>query len=328
MSRILITGAAGFVGCHLSARLADNPGNSLLLLDNYSRGRKDEDFEALLARPNVSFQQADLTDARSLLSLPRDFDFIYHLAAIVGVRRVQENPDLVLSVNALSTINIFEFARSVPGLKRILFTSTSEIYAGTLKHFGIPVPTDEKVPLCVDDITSERSTYALSKMYGEATAFAYAGKYNVPVTLVRYHNVYGPRMGFLHVVPEMFVKIAASASIKVASPGQTRAFCYVDDAVQATIRSCESESTRKQIVNIGNSGEEITIRDLVRRIAKTAGKEVVIEELPDTPGSPARRCPDISKLKKLTGFEPAVALDEGLRRTYEWYKPRLQQRHE
>jgi nucleoside-diphosphate-sugar epimerase len=135
-------------------------------------------------------------------------------------------------------------------------------------------------------------------------------------------------MGFLHVVPEMFIKIRDNDTIDVASPTHTRAFCYIDDAVQSTILVTEHVQTQGEIINIGNQEQEITIRDLVQTIAKVMGKSISLNELPDTPGSPARRCPDTSKIKSLTGFVPQVALEEGITRMYAWYKDKLDSRHE
>ena len=166
--------------------------------------------------------------------LPRDIDIVFHGAAILGVQQVLDAPDRVLEINAASTLNVFNFARQLTGLKRVVFASTSEVYAGTLKHFGIPFPTPESVPICVDDLRLARTSYALSKVYGEAVAFAWRKSHDLPVTVVRYHNVYGPRMGFRHVVPQTFVKIAQSTqSVDVPSAHHTRAFCYVEDAVEA-----------------------------------------------------------------------------------------------
>lgn len=345
MSKILITGGAGFIGQAITRTLSDNAQNTITLVDNFARGRVDADLQSVLDRPNVHFIEGDVTDAAFFATLPTDFDYIYHLAAVIGVRNVMEKPDKVLYVNAISTLYLFEYAKRLPNLKRVLFSSTSEIYAGTLKHFGIAVPTPETEHLTLDDITSPRTTYMLSKMYGESICFNYGRLYNIPFTVVRYHNVYGPRMGYLHVLPEMFIKIrdksaaatnatnAANAVIEnavidVASPTHTRAFCYIDDAVQSTILVTEHPATQGEIINIGNSEQEITIRDLVTTVAKVMGKPITLNELPDTPGSPARRCPDTSKIKALTGFVPTIGLEEGITRMYAWYKDRLDSRHE
>jgi UDP-glucose 4-epimerase len=319
-----LTGAAGFIGGSLASRLIDLPETRLILTDKLNPDQGDEYFRTLISRPNVTFVQADLTMPECLDDLPRDIDIVFHGAAILGVRQVLDAPDRVLEINAASTLNVFNFARQLTGLKRVVFASTSEVYAGTLKHFGIPFPTPESVPICVDDIRLARTSYALSKVYGEAVAFAWRKSHDLPVTVVRYHNVYGPRMGFRHVVPETFVKIARSTqSVDVPSARHTRAFCYVEDAVEATIRCWESKRAEGEIVNIGSSSEEISIRGLVEKIASTMGRDISIREMPETAGSPARRCPDTSNLERLTGFSARVSLDEGLRRTYAWYRERL-----
>jgi nucleoside-diphosphate-sugar epimerase len=217
----------------------------------------DFEFKELLSHDRVFFIEADLTKKDVFETLPKDIQYIYHLAAVIGVQNVMENPDKVLYVNAISTLNLIEYAKELQFLKKFLFSSTSEIYAGTLKHFGIEVPTDETVQLTLDDIKSPRTTYMLSKMYGESILFNYGEKYDIPFSIVRYHNVYGPRMGFLHVVPEMFIKIMKQDVVEVASPEHTRAMCYVDDAVEMTILVCESLDTKSEILNIGNPKQEI-----------------------------------------------------------------------
>jgi UDP-glucose 4-epimerase len=334
LAHILITGGAGFIGCAIATKLAQNPENSLTLLDNLSRGRADADFAELLARPNVHFVQGDITLPETFEKLEKNFEYIYHLAAVIGVRNVLENPDKVLFVNATSTLYLYEWAKSLPNLKRILFSSTSEIYAGTLKHFPatFPVPTPETVPLTLDDITSERTTYMLSKMYGESIAFNYGRKYGIPTTIVRYHNVFGPRMGFLHVVPEMFIKIReasrSNTALEVFSPTHTRAFCFIEDAVESTILVTEHAATKNEIINIGNQEQEVSIKELVLTIAQALGCEITLSEQPDTPGSPTRRCPDMSKLKAMTGFVPRVSLADGIARTFAWYEDKLDARHE
>jgi len=328
MSKILVTGGAGFVGFFLIKKLLEDKENEIVLIDNLARGRMDEEFNSLLKNDNIKFIQGDLTDTNLYAKLDEDFNYIYHLAAVIGVKNVMENPDKVLYVNAISTLNLVEFAKNMKSLKKILFSSTSEIYAGTLKHFGINVPTDESVQLTLDDIQSPRTTYMLSKMYGESILFNYGKKYNIPFSIVRFHNVYGPRMGFLHVIPEMFIKVTNQNVVEVASPSHTRAMCFVDDAVEMTIRTCESDKTNKEILNIGNQNEEISIIDLVKTISKVLDKKIIIKELENTPGSPARRCPDISKIINLTGYTPIVNLEEGIKRTFEWYKNKLDNKYE
>ena len=207
MSKILVLGGAGFIGYHLIKALIQDRDNKIHVVDNLSRGRMDADFKELLKNPKIDFIQADLTDPHAFSHLESDYDFIYHLAAIIGVKNVINNPDRVLYVNTVSTLNLFEWLKNNHEKpERVLYSSTSEVYAGTMRHYGVPVPTDEEVNLTVEDIKSPRTTYALSKMIGESACFSYYKKYNIPITIVRYHNVYGPRMGYAHVIPEIMIR--------------------------------------------------------------------------------------------------------------------------
>jgi nucleoside-diphosphate-sugar epimerase len=307
----------------LSRKLAKDSANTITIVDNLARGFVDDDFQEFLLGPNVNFVKADLTDGNTFRALDIDYDYIYHLAGIVGVENVVNNPDEVLRANALSTLNLLDCAKNMKGLKKFLFSSTSEVYAGTLKHYTMEIPTDESVVLTLDDISSARTTYALSKIYGESSTLIYGEKHSIPVSIVRYHNIYGPRMGFAHVIPEMFVKINSSEVVDVYSPYHTRAFCYIDDAVEFTVRVALSAEIDRQILHIGNSDEEIGVRELVLKIASIMGRDITIRECPDTPGSPIRRCPDISKAVKYTGYRPSFCLEDGLRKTFEWYRGRL-----
>lgn len=324
--KILVTGGAGFIGYVLCSKLSD--GNDICIVDNLDRGRADDDFEGLISKPNVTFINLDLTQPEEIKQLDTGFDYIYHLAAVVGVRNVSENPDKVLRINTLSLLNILDFAGKVENLKKFFFSSTSEVYAGTQRHFGIDVPTEEDIPLTIADIKSTRSTYMLTKIFGEASCFNFGKKFNIPFTIGRYHNVYGPRMGFLHVVPETFIKIYRDTDVKVASPGHTRAMCYVDDAVNMTIRACEKEDLNGEVVNIGNSSEEISMKALTEITAEVMGREINIIELGDTPGSPVRRCPKTDKIESYTGYKAQTSLRTGIIKTFEWYKDKLDDKYE
>lgn len=328
MSKILITGGAGFIGYFIANKLSENLENHITIVDNLLRGRIDEEFQNLIKKENVTFINGDLTDPRIFFDLDHDYDYIYHLAAIIGVKNVMNNPDKVLSVNTVSTLNIFQFAKTITNLKRILFSSTSEVYTGTLKHYGIDIPTSENVNLTIDDISSNRTTYALSKIFGESVCFTFGQKYNIPFTIVRYHNIYGQRMGFAHVIPELFIKIKENDKIDLPSPTHSRAFCYIDDAVEMTIKSCESENTKGEILNIGNSDSEIKMYDLVKIISQVMGKKVTINKLPDTPGSPTRRCPDTTKINNLLKLDIKTNLYDGIKKTFEWYSDKLDKRYE
>jgi len=327
-SRILITGGAGFIGYHLASYLAGREGCELTLIDDLSRGRTDDALNALAERANVRLVTGDLTRPDAFDQLEPDFDYIYHMAAIVGVKNVVSRPRDVLNVNALATIHCYEFAARCPNLKRVLFASTSEVYAGTLKHFGMDVPTPETTPIALDDVASPRCSYALSKLFGEAVAASWREATGLPSTVVRFHNVYGPRMGFFHVMPEMFVKVMAGGDVDLPSPEHTRAFCYVDDAVKSMVLATEAEGGAGQTLNVGNGSQEVEIRELAATIARVLGRDVRFVELPETPGSPRRRCPNTEKIEAITGFVADTSLEHGIEATWDWYRDRLDDRYE
>lgn len=317
MSKIFITGGAGFIGFHLAKLLAQN-GNDIIIGDNFSRGVLDKDLSTLLQKPNVTLRSINLLKDIKHSAMGDDFDYIYHLAAIVGVRHVSSKPYNVLKDNVDMLANTLEIARHQKRLKRFIFASTSEIYAGTLKYFNMQIPTPENTPLTVNDLKNPRSTYMLSKIYGEAMCI-YSG---LPYTIVRPHNFYGPRMGLVHVIPEMIKRIEETQNnyIDVFSPDHRRTFCYIDDAVQMIKLLAENERASGQTFNIGVQNPEISILDLIELIIRIMNKKLQLRPQGAVDGSPPRRCPDISRAFDLTGYNPAVNLDEGIKQTYGWYR--------
>lgn len=313
--KILITGGAGFVGFHLAKNLAKT--STVHLCDNLFRGRMDEELRALLENKNVGFIKCDMTNVDDLKALDNNYNYVYHLAAVQGTRNFYEMPDKVLRTNMLSAINILDwFSSSQSG--KILFSSSSETYSGTIKMFSGQVPTPEDIPLCVDDIKNPRWSYGVSKIAGELLFINYAKTRKFRMSIIRYHNVYGPRMGFDHVVPEFFVRaIKKEDPFKIYGGKETRAFCYVDDAVAATELVMKAAKDG-DIVHIGTQ-DEIAIMELAKKVCDVANLHPHFEVLPSPEGSVSRRCPDITKLRSL-GFEPAVSLNDGLKKTYEWYK--------
>jgi nucleoside-diphosphate-sugar epimerase len=239
----------------------------------------------------------------------------------VGVQRVAEQPYQVLTDNVGSLVNIIDFARRQTDLRRLVFPSTSEIYAGTLEYFGMPFPTRETTPLAVTDLARPRTSYMLSKIYGEALC-QHAG---VPFTIVRPHNVYGPRMGMAHVVPELLKRAyqtPTGGTPSIFSANHKRTLCYVDDAVEFIIRLAKAPAGLSGTFNIGSSTEEISIARLAELIIATVGKHLEIEAGPATQGSTERRQPHLGHAIAVTGYTPTVSLHEGISRTYEWYRAR------
>jgi UDP-glucose 4-epimerase/UDP-glucuronate decarboxylase len=319
MTRVLITGAAGFVGCHLATELSQWAGYELTLVDNLARGRRDADFDAVVKRPNVRFITADLSERTAFDELGAGYDHVYHLAAIIGVRNVIERPWDVVRINALTTLHLLEWFCAGGGAK-LLFSSTSEAYAWTQMFHTLPIPTPESVPLALTDFENPRSSYAGSKIFGELAVTHACRVAARPFAIVRYHNVYGPRMGYEHVIPELFKRAAGGENpLVVYSAHHSRAFCYVSDAIAATIAAMERPAANAATINIG-ADAEVTIGELARQVLAKVNPHATIEPREAKHDPILRRCPDISRARELLAYEPRVTLDEGLDRTFNWYR--------
>jgi UDP-glucuronate decarboxylase len=322
MKRILITGAAGFIGYHLALRLADDREYQLVLADNFLRGKKDAEFQALLARPNIQMVEVDLTSVDSWKKLGQGFDEVYHLAAILGVQNVLTRPYDVIRVNTLTTLHLLDWLRQGGG-RKILYSSTSEAYAWTQQFHSLPIPTPESVPLSLTDLGNPRSSYAGSKVFGELAITHGCASTNIPFVILRYHNVYGPRMGYEHVIPELTKRILSGEDpLRLASADHTRAFCYVSDAVNATVAAIRTEGAYGQTLHIGNDQEEISIGDLAQRILSLLPVKPKVTAIASQDPI-KRRCPDISKARRLLHYQPQIKLDEGLKHTLDWYRQAL-----
>ncbi|HEX8631529.1 MAG TPA: NAD-dependent epimerase/dehydratase family protein [Catenuloplanes sp.] len=315
--RVLLLGGAGFIGLHLCRRLVAD-GHSATIVDDFSRGRDDRDLAALRAHPAVTVLSGDLTDPATWARLPSGWDQIYLLAAVVGVRNVESDPARVVRVNTLAALHLLDWV--APG-ETVFFASTSEVYAGGVDRGIVAVPTAEDVPVMIADVTAPRFAYGISKLLGEAAFLHGARAKNFTTVVGRFHNVYGPRMGADHVIPELSLRAMAGGDpFRVFGVDQHRAFCHVDDAVEAMLRLMATPAAAGQIVHIGDDTAETNIGDLAKLILRIAGVSPTLDVVPAPAGSVARRCPDLTRLRTLTGYAPAVGLEEGVRRTFEWYR--------
>jgi len=315
--RILVTGAAGFLGHHTARALISN-GHDVTLVDNHSRHGDTDVFSELSQNPNVKVHELDLRQEANWEKLGNGLDVILHLAAINGTRNFYERPYTVLDTNIELVRQCLSWHRRRNPQAYIVWTSSSEVYAGVS---GIQIPTPEDTPVGIDDVTNARYSYGVSKLAGELLLINAARAYDVPYTIVRPHNIYGPGMGYDHVIPEFIMRACRRENpFSIFGGDTTRAFCYVDDFVQGLLLILQTKSAIGEIINLGDDRQELTMRQLASLLFALVEWEPEIDVHPAPAGSTPRRRPSLEKARRLLRFEPTVPLEVGLRLTYEWYR--------
>jgi nucleoside-diphosphate-sugar epimerase len=308
--KVLVTGGRGFVGARLVADLLVR-GGDVRVLDDGSRGGAE-------LPADVEVLDGDVRDADAVRAACRGVDAVAHLAAVQGTRNFYEIPDAVLDVNLRGVLNVAQ-ACSVEDVPRLVFSSSSEVY-------GIPseFPTPESAPLVVPDPTNPRWSYAASKIAGELVVIHTARLDGFEYVILRYHNVYGPAMGWDHVVPQFMSRLIRDEEFTVQGDGsQRRTFCYVDDAVGPTTAALTADAAANGIFNVGNPAEEHSINDLIAVLERVTGRTIRPRYVPFEQAGTDRRVPDVSKAERALGLSPRITLEEGLRRTYDWYAREL-----
>ena len=316
--KIRIIGGAGFIGMNIAKFLVRNRNCELTLAD-YSFGRDNSEYFSDLDMKNITFLKDDFSSMSAFTKLSLDYDQVYMLASIVGVNNTIDYPEEVIRVNTSLIINCLEWLKTTI-VKKVLFSSTSEVYSGTTELLDYNVPTDEHIPLCIKDVSDSRFTYAITKILGESAFLNYSKKCDFDTTIVRYHNAFGPDMGFKHVIPHLVERFCKGESpFRMYGYDQTRAFCFIDDIVKGSVLAMESEKSIGEIFHIGNS-QEISIELLIKTVGEMMGYSGNYVEAPTYPGSVSRRCPDISKAEKLLCYNPLIDWKVGLANTVRWYQ--------
>jgi UDP-glucose 4-epimerase len=317
MKRVLVTGAAGFIGYWLARRLAEDPDTTVVAVDNFSRGERDPDYEQLCAQPNVEAFELDLADPAAVARLPDGIEVVYHLAALNGTQNFYERPWETARACTLPTFFLLDRYRNDAALRRFVYAGTSEAYASTVSRFGWPVPTAEDVPLSIDGVENARWSYAGGKLVGEIAVVNALRNQRAGYTVIRYHNAYGPRMGDKHVIPDFLARMK-QREYRLHGHEETRSFLYIGDVVRATAELASAESAHNQIVNVGGT-REISMLELAKSMLRLGGVDAPIECLPAPAGCVKRRAPDTQKLRRLIDFREAWTLDDGLRETMRYY---------
>ena len=320
MKKVIILGGAGFIGLNIARYLIKNRNYEITIADNLSRGKMDSYMEEILSEQNINFIEGDFTKESAFDNLEKDYDYCYMLASVVGVNNTLKIPGEIIRINTSLILNTLEWLRK-GSAKNVVFTSTSENYAGTIDRFGYDIPTPEDIPLSIVDISHPRYTYAVTKILGESGFLNYSKSYNFNCTIVRYHNVIGPRMGFKHVIPHLAERFLMNKENPFLMYGhdQTRAFCDIQDAVEGTVLAIESDKSNGEIFHIG-SDKEISIEKLIKSSGEFFNYKGDYKEAQTYPGSTNRRCPDISKANELLGFVPKVQWEDSLKETLAWYQ--------
>jgi NAD dependent epimerase/dehydratase len=310
-ARVLVTGADGFIGSHLTQMLLEK-GCSVRALAQYNSFNDWGWLEDIESCDRLEIVTGDVRDSNCCREITRDIDIIFHLAALIAIPYSYIAPDSYVDTNIKGTLNICQAARSNK-VKRVIHTSTSEVY-GTAQY----VPIDEKHPM------QPQSPYSATKIAADSIALSFYNSFDLPVVIARPFNTYGPRQSVRAVIPTIITQIAAGKKkIQLGDVTPTRDFNYVEDTCRGFLALAECDEAIGEVVNIG-SNSEISVGETLNLIRDLMESDVVFltesERLRPQKSEVFRLWCDNEKIKRMTGFTPQVNIHEGLRRTIEWFK--------
>jgi NAD dependent epimerase/dehydratase len=308
--RVLVTGADGFIGSHLTEMLSAK-GYRVKALSQYNSFNDWGWLEDVNCKDDIEVLNGDIRDPHYCKHITKDVDVIYHLAALIAIPYSYVAPDSYVDTNIKGTLNICQAARE-NDVKRVIHTSTSEVY-GTAQY----VPIDEKHPL------QPQSPYSATKIAADAMAMSFYNAFEMPITIARPFNTYGPRQSARAVIPTIITQIMnGKKKIKLGDVSPTRDFNYVEDTCRGFIALAESDQTVGETVNIG-SNFEISVGDTLNLIKELMGSDIEFitddQRLRPEKSEVFRLWCDNTKINELTGFEPKVDIREGLQKTIDWF---------
>jgi len=304
MTRALVTGAAGFIGSHLSGDLLDR-GYEVRGFDNFATGDPDR-IEALSEREGFGFLEGDLRDEDAVAAATADVDYIFHQAAVPSVPRSVENPKLTTTANCVGSTNLLVAARD-SGVESVVVASSSSVYGS-----GGELPKREDQP------ANPESPYALSKYWTERLALQFSDLYGLDTVALRYFNVFGPGQDpngdYAAVIPKFLALMREGERPVIYGDGeQSRDFTYIQNVLEAIVLAAESDCTG-EAMNIG-CGDHTTVNELVAQLNEILGTAIDPIHDDPRPGDVRHSHADVSKARELIGYEPAVGFREGLERT-------------
>lgn len=308
--RVLVTGAGGFIGSHLTERLSTLGADVKAFVRYNSRN----DWGLLEIAPeeikkDIEVIMGDIRDSNAINEATKGVDIIFHLGAIIAIPYSYLHPRETVETNVLGTLNVLKTGLD-NSVERIVHTSTSEVY-GTAKY----LPIDEKHPL------QGQSPYSASKIGADKIAESFYRSYDLPVVTIRPFNTYGPRQSARAVIPTIITQVLTSDIVIIGSTHPKRDFTYIDDTIEGYMKIAEKDGIFGNVINIG-SNNETSIGDLIEKIKSITGKKTKVkteeERVRPEKSEVLRLCADNSRAKELLGWEPKVSLDEGLKSTVEW----------
>lgn len=318
--KFLITGGAGFIGANLIKKILKE--NNVIVYDNLSRNSLKN--SGLIGHPNLEIFEGDILDFNNLNKcIPGDVNFVLHMAAIAGVDTVITNPSKTMEVNMIGTYNVLKALQNLKLINRIekfINFSTSEV-------FGIHAfKAEENAATSLQPVGEARWTYAVSKLAAEHLTYSYFKQYGLKSVTIRPFNIYGPGQIGEGAIHHFVVRAIKNEPLIIHGEGdQIRSWCYIEDLVQGIILCIEKKDATGETFNIGNPKGTITILSLAEKIIQIAGSSSEIVHVPRTYVDVELRIPNINKAREILGFEPKTKLNEGIKKTIDWYREKYLQ---